>query len=254
MPQRIFHKVYDADYVGRDGSPATPTLQTSSVVEATAAGTVLIGSSREQVGFDDRVRGRGCCASSRPRRCGLFPFLAGASVMRSVRRVPAVRARPPARDRRRPAAARAVARDRARGRRHRAGLATAELLARPAAGDRHAVDLRRPHPFRAGPGRRLRPRTRMASVDDRRAADGPRRRRRRSTGGTPARRSPACCWPPAGSPGGARPPARAARRVLRHRRLLRLPRRRSTASATSGPASAVRADGDDVRDSTTSRR
>ena len=57
MPQRIFHKVYDGDYVGATQS-GDADLQTSSVVETTAAGTVLIGSSREQIGFDDHVLGR----------------------------------------------------------------------------------------------------------------------------------------------------------------------------------------------------
>ena len=53
MPQRVFHKVYDADYVGAVGS-GDAALQTSTVVESTPSGTVLIGSSRERVGFSDR--------------------------------------------------------------------------------------------------------------------------------------------------------------------------------------------------------
>ncbi|MBN9159172.1 FAD-dependent oxidoreductase [Microbacterium sp.] len=52
MPQRVFHKVYDADYVGAVGS-GDAALQTSTVVESTPSGTVLIGSSRERVGFSD---------------------------------------------------------------------------------------------------------------------------------------------------------------------------------------------------------
>ncbi|MCE4024636.1 FAD-binding oxidoreductase [Microbacterium sp. Au-Mic1] len=52
MPQRVFHKVYDADYVSAVGS-GDATLQTSTVVESTPSGTVLIGSSRERVGFSD---------------------------------------------------------------------------------------------------------------------------------------------------------------------------------------------------------
>ena len=54
MPHRVLHKVYDADYVGATQS-ADADLQTSTVVESTAAGTVLIGSSRQRVGFDDRL-------------------------------------------------------------------------------------------------------------------------------------------------------------------------------------------------------
>lgn len=81
MPHRVFHKVYDADYVSAVGSSAAD-LQTSSVVESTAAGTVLIGSSREQVGFRDDFRSRIVSELSR-KAILLFPFLAGASVMRS---------------------------------------------------------------------------------------------------------------------------------------------------------------------------
>jgi glycine/D-amino acid oxidase-like deaminating enzyme len=81
MPHRIFHKVYDGDYVGAVGSDAGD-LQVSSVVESTAAGTVLIGSSRQQKGFDSRleVEVLGQLAAKALR---LFPFLAGAQVMRS---------------------------------------------------------------------------------------------------------------------------------------------------------------------------
>lgn len=81
MPHRIHHKVYDADYVGAVGSSAAD-LQTSSVVESTAAGTVLIGSSREQVGFRDEFRSRIVSELAR-KATGLFPFLADASVMRT---------------------------------------------------------------------------------------------------------------------------------------------------------------------------
>lgn len=81
MPQRIFHKVYDADYVGAVESSSVE-LQTSSVVESTESGTVLIGSSREQIGFDDRLR-VAVLAELATKAMRLFPFLAGMSVMRS---------------------------------------------------------------------------------------------------------------------------------------------------------------------------
>lgn len=81
MPHRIRRKVYDADYVGAVGSSAAD-LQTSSVVESTAAGTVLVGSSREQVGFRDDFRAAIVAELSR-KAIGLFPFLADASVMRA---------------------------------------------------------------------------------------------------------------------------------------------------------------------------
>ncbi|GAA2032304.1 FAD-dependent oxidoreductase [Terrabacter terrae] len=81
MPHRIRHKVYDGDYFGATQS-AEAALQTSAVVESTAAGTVLIGSSREQVGFDTRLRVE-ILAAIAERALRLFPSLAGSSVMRS---------------------------------------------------------------------------------------------------------------------------------------------------------------------------
>ncbi|TFD72898.1 NAD(P)/FAD-dependent oxidoreductase [Cryobacterium gelidum] len=81
MPHRIFHKVYDADYVGAVGSDDS-ALQTSSVIESTAGGTVLIGSSRQQVGFDARLR-VDALSEIAAKALRLFPFLAGAAVIRS---------------------------------------------------------------------------------------------------------------------------------------------------------------------------
>jgi glycine/D-amino acid oxidase-like deaminating enzyme len=81
MTQRIFHKVYDADYVGAVES-GDSGLQTSSVVESTKSGTVLIGSSREQVGFDSTLRVR-VLEELAAKAMLLFPFLAEQSVMRS---------------------------------------------------------------------------------------------------------------------------------------------------------------------------
>jgi len=80
MPHRIFHKVYDANYVGAVGS-GDAALQTSSVIESTAAGTVLVGSSRRRQGFDsslDLEAMREIAAKA----TRIFPFLAEASVMR----------------------------------------------------------------------------------------------------------------------------------------------------------------------------
>jgi D-hydroxyproline dehydrogenase subunit beta len=81
MPHRVFHKVYDADYVGAVES-SDADLQTSSVVESTASGTVLIGSSRQQVGFDDRLQVE-VLRQLAARALTLFPFLADMSVMRA---------------------------------------------------------------------------------------------------------------------------------------------------------------------------
>lgn len=81
MPQRVYHKVYDADYVGAVES-GSEGLMTSSVVESTQGGTVLIGSSREQVGFDDRFRSA-VLREIAAKAVGLFPFLADTAVIRS---------------------------------------------------------------------------------------------------------------------------------------------------------------------------
>ncbi len=77
----VRHKVYAADYVGAVGA-AEADLRVSTVVEATQAGTVLIGSSRQRVGFDPaipvavlRALARGATA--------LFPLLAAVPVLRA---------------------------------------------------------------------------------------------------------------------------------------------------------------------------
>ncbi|MGQ4510860.1 FAD-dependent oxidoreductase [Streptomyces sp. DW26H14] len=81
LPPTVFHKVYDADYVGAVGSGAGD-LQTSAVVEATLAGSVLLGSSRRRVGFDDRTRPEVLSAIA-AKALKLFPSLAGVPVMRA---------------------------------------------------------------------------------------------------------------------------------------------------------------------------
>jgi glycine/D-amino acid oxidase-like deaminating enzyme len=81
LPDCVRHKVYDADYVGAVGS-GEADLQTSTVVESTRAGTVLIGSSRERIGFDETVRIRVLRELAR-KAVGLFPFLADVAVMRA---------------------------------------------------------------------------------------------------------------------------------------------------------------------------
>lgn len=81
MPHRVFHKVYDADYVGAVGSD-DQGLQTSSVIESTASGTVLVGSSRRQSGFDRSLDLEAVREIAR-KAIRIFPFLADASVMRT---------------------------------------------------------------------------------------------------------------------------------------------------------------------------
>ncbi|MGI5169822.1 NAD(P)/FAD-dependent oxidoreductase [Spirillospora sp. CA-253888] len=81
QPPLVFHKVYDADYVGAVGSGAEE-LQASAVVESTRAGTVLLGSSRRRVGFDDRLRPEVLAVIAR-KALRLYPCLEGAPVMRA---------------------------------------------------------------------------------------------------------------------------------------------------------------------------
>jgi D-hydroxyproline dehydrogenase subunit beta len=81
LPPMIRHKVYESDYVGTVMSD-TDQAQCSAVVEGTKAGTVLIGSSREFVGFDSRLSLR-IMAQIAARAAALFPVLAGARVLRS---------------------------------------------------------------------------------------------------------------------------------------------------------------------------
>lgn len=81
MPQRVFHKVYDADYVGAVGS-GDASLQTSTVVESTPGGTVLIGSSRERVGFSEAGT-LVPLAEIAAKATRLFPFLRDTMLLRT---------------------------------------------------------------------------------------------------------------------------------------------------------------------------
>ncbi|WP_328660351.1 NAD(P)/FAD-dependent oxidoreductase [Streptomyces sp. NBC_00334] len=81
LPTRIRHKVYAADYVA-DVASDSAALQTSPVVEGTAAGPVLVGASRERVGFDRSVS----LPALRALAAGatrLFPFLSGVRALRT---------------------------------------------------------------------------------------------------------------------------------------------------------------------------
>jgi glycine/D-amino acid oxidase-like deaminating enzyme len=77
----IRHKVYEADYVGAVVSDSA-ALQCSAVVEGTASGTVLIGSSRDGAGFSTAPDPAALAEMAR-RAVGLFPFLAGVRALRS---------------------------------------------------------------------------------------------------------------------------------------------------------------------------
>lgn len=81
LPRMVHHKVYAADYVA-DVASDSAALQTSAVVEGTAAGPVLIGASRERVGFDRSVS----LPALRALAAGatrLFPFLSDVRAIRS---------------------------------------------------------------------------------------------------------------------------------------------------------------------------
>jgi glycine/D-amino acid oxidase-like deaminating enzyme len=54
LPRVIRHKVYSADYVANVASD-NAGLELSPVIEGTRSGPVLIGASRERVGFDKRI-------------------------------------------------------------------------------------------------------------------------------------------------------------------------------------------------------
>jgi glycine/D-amino acid oxidase-like deaminating enzyme len=81
IPAVIWHKVYEADYVGAVASDETG-LRCSAVVEGTPSGTVLIGSSRDVAGFSRRPDPAALAEMAR-RAIALFPFLATVRVIRS---------------------------------------------------------------------------------------------------------------------------------------------------------------------------
>ncbi|MBS2963125.1 FAD-binding oxidoreductase [Actinocrinis puniceicyclus] len=81
LPPLVRHKVYAADYVA-DVASDSAALQTSAVVEGTASGPVLIGASRERVGFERGVSLpvlRRLAAAA----IGLFPALATVDAIRA---------------------------------------------------------------------------------------------------------------------------------------------------------------------------
>ncbi|MEU1534461.1 NAD(P)/FAD-dependent oxidoreductase [Streptomyces fagopyri] len=81
LPRRVRHKVYAADYVA-DVASDSAALQTSPVVEGTAAGPVLIGASRERVGFD-RSFSLPAVRALAAGAIRLFPFLADVRALRT---------------------------------------------------------------------------------------------------------------------------------------------------------------------------
>jgi D-hydroxyproline dehydrogenase subunit beta len=77
----VRHKVYAAEYVANVASEAEG-LETSPVVEGTRAGTILIGASRERVGFD-RTLSIPVLRRLARQAVALFPMLADVAVIRS---------------------------------------------------------------------------------------------------------------------------------------------------------------------------
>lgn len=80
LPQYVFHKVYDSDYVDNVAS-SDADLQTSTVIEGTKSGTILIGASRERVGYDKSMSVPVIKKLAR-QATSLFPVLANAQLLR----------------------------------------------------------------------------------------------------------------------------------------------------------------------------
>ncbi|HEU5470600.1 MAG TPA: FAD-binding oxidoreductase [Actinophytocola sp.] len=83
LPPLVRYKVATADYLDNVAS-GDAGLQASAVVEGTPSGTILIGASRERVGFD---RGFALPVLRRlaAQAIALFPFLAGVRLLRAYR-------------------------------------------------------------------------------------------------------------------------------------------------------------------------
>lgn len=79
----VRHKVYSADYVANVAA-STEGLETSCVVESTRGGTILIGASRERVGFD-RSMNAFTLARLAEQAVRLFPFLRPVRLIRVYR-------------------------------------------------------------------------------------------------------------------------------------------------------------------------
>lgn len=81
QPGLVRHKVYGSDYLANVAS-SVETVATSPVIEGTPSGPILIGSSRERVGFDRRMSVP-VIARLAQAAIDLFPVLTGAKVWRS---------------------------------------------------------------------------------------------------------------------------------------------------------------------------
>ncbi|MEU0274326.1 FAD-binding oxidoreductase, partial [Streptomyces sp. NPDC006307] len=80
-PRLVRHKVYAADYVA-DVASGSAALQSSAVVESTPAGPLLIGATRERVGFD-RTLSTEALRRLAAQATALFPALGGVRALRA---------------------------------------------------------------------------------------------------------------------------------------------------------------------------
>jgi D-hydroxyproline dehydrogenase subunit beta len=83
LPVLVRHKVYAADYIANVAS-GEASLQTSPVVEGTPSGTILVGASRERVGFD-RTFALPVLRRLAAQAVWLLPFLADVRLLRAYR-------------------------------------------------------------------------------------------------------------------------------------------------------------------------
>ncbi|MEV7560843.1 FAD-binding oxidoreductase [Streptomyces sp. NPDC089795] len=81
LPRVVRHKVYAADYIA-DVASGSAALQSSAVVEGTPSGPVLIGATRERVGFD-RTLSTEALRRLAGQAAALFPVLADVRVLRA---------------------------------------------------------------------------------------------------------------------------------------------------------------------------
>ena len=81
LPPTVHHKVYAGEYVASTQSSGEG-LQTSTVIEGTKSGTILIGSSRERVGFDRTVSLPALREMAR-KALALYPTLGSVALMRT---------------------------------------------------------------------------------------------------------------------------------------------------------------------------
>ncbi|HEX2910208.1 MAG TPA: FAD-binding oxidoreductase [Chloroflexia bacterium] len=81
LPKLVYHKVFEAGYSDTVNS-SEADLQVASVVEGTKSGTILIGSSRQLVGFDTRIEVRVLRALAE-RAIRFFPVLERVNALRA---------------------------------------------------------------------------------------------------------------------------------------------------------------------------